>query len=174
MYVRRSEEDIQDVFWTSYLLSIYVLCPGGIKVSNIAEINELFVTKYLFNRSSSQRFFFLNFKAAGTASKIGSLRFTKSTAQKFRSSPQEEVVLGKSVRKICSKFTGEHPWQKMLSINLVCNFIEITLWHGRSPVNLLRIFRTHFLRAHLEGCFWKWMVWKKVLKFQNFEFFRGD
>ena len=45
MYVRRSEEDIQDVFWTSYLLSIYVLCPGGIKVSNIAEINELFVTK---------------------------------------------------------------------------------------------------------------------------------
>ena len=28
----------------------------------------------------------------------------------------------------------------------LCNFIEITLWHGCSPVNLLHIFRTPFLK----------------------------
>ena len=35
------------------------------------------------------------------------------------------MFLGKAVRKICSKFTGEHP-------------------RGISPVNLLHIFRTLF------------------------------
>ena len=29
---------------------------------------------------------------------------------------------------------------------VVSNFIEIALWHGRSPVNLLHIFRTPFPR----------------------------
>ena len=28
--------------------------------------------------------------------------------------------------------------------NLLCNFIEITLWYGCSPVNLLHIFKIHF------------------------------
>ena len=28
---------------------------------------------------------------------------------------------------------------------MLCNFIEIALWHGSSPVNLLHIFRTPFL-----------------------------
>ena len=32
----------------------------------------------------------------------------------------------------------------MISIKLQSNFIEITLWHGYSPVNLLHIFRTPF------------------------------
>ena len=53
--------------------------------------------------------------------------------------------------------------------NLFCNFIEITLRHVCSPLNLLHIFRTllntftttehlnqnTFLRAPLLGCFWK-------------------
>ena len=43
-------------------------------------------------------------------------------------------VLRKGVLKICSKFTGEHPCRS-----------EITLRHGCSPVNLLHVFRTHFL-----------------------------
>ena len=30
-------------------------------------------------------------------------------------------------------------------------FVEITLCHGRSPVNLLHIFRTPFPKAPLEG-----------------------
>ena len=62
------------------------------------------------------------------------------------SSSHPEVFLGKGVLKICSKFTGEHPWQSAISIKLFCNIIEITLQHGYSPVNLLHIFRTPFLK----------------------------
>ena len=46
--------------------------------------------------------------------------------------------------KICSKFTGEHPCRSVVSIKSQSNFIEITLQHGCSPVNLLHIFRTLF------------------------------
>ena len=59
----------------------------------------------------------------------------------FRSS-HPEVFLGKGVLKICSRFTGEHPCRSALSIKLQSNFIEITLRHGCSLVNLLHIFRT--------------------------------
>ena len=45
----------------------------------------------------------------------------------------------------CSKFTGEHPRRSVISINMQINFIEIALWHGYSPVNLLHILRTPFL-----------------------------
>ena len=38
-----------------------------------------------------------------------------------------------------------------MSIKLICNFIEITLLHGFSPVNLLRIFRTPFLKNNSGG-----------------------
>ena len=37
-----------------------------------------------------------------------------------------------------------------VAIKLLYNFIEITLWHGRSPVNLLYIFRTPSLK-HISG-----------------------
>ena len=37
-----------------------------------------------------------------------------------------EVFLGKSVLKICSKFTGEHPCWSAISIKLQSNFIEFT------------------------------------------------
>ena len=56
---------------------------------------------------------------------------------KYRSS-HTEVFLGKGV-KICSKSTGEHPCR-----SAICNFIEIALRHGCSPINLLHIFRTPF------------------------------
>ena len=58
--------------------------------------------------------------------------------------PSRGVFLGKGVLKIWSKFTGEHPCQRVISIKLLCNFIEITLRHAFSPANLLRIFRTLF------------------------------
>ena len=45
---------------------------------------------------------------------------------------------------MCSIFTGEHPCQSVISVKLLCNFIEITLWRGCSPVNLLHIFSTTF------------------------------
>ena len=62
------------------------------------------------------------------------------------SSSPPEVFLGKGVLKICSKFTGEQPCRSVITINFQSNFIEITLWHGCSPVNLLHIFRTLFSR----------------------------
>ena len=61
-------------------------------------------------------------------------------------SSHPEVFLEKGVLKICSKFTGEHPCQSVISIKLQNNLIEITLRHGCSPVNLLHIFRTRFLK----------------------------
>ena len=48
--------------------------------------------------------------------------------------------------KFCSKCTREHPCGSVISVKLLCNFIEIALWHGCSPVNLLHIFRTLFSR----------------------------
>ena len=51
--------------------------------------------------------------------------------------------------KICSKFTGEHQCRIAISIKLHCNFTEITLRHGCSPVNLHYIFRTPFFREHI-------------------------
>ena len=50
-----------------------------------------------------------------------------------------EVFLGKGVLKICSEFTGEHPCRRV-----ICNFNEIALQHGCSPVNLLHTFRMPF------------------------------
>ena len=54
------------------------------------------------------------------------------------------MFLRKCVLKICSKFTGEPPCRSVISIKLLCNFIEITLRHGCSHVNLLHISRTPF------------------------------
>ena len=59
-------------------------------------------------------------------------------------SNRTKVFLGKSVLKICSKFTGEHTWQSTISTKLQRNFIEIALRHECSPVYLLHIFRTPF------------------------------
>ena len=58
-----------------------------------------------------------------------------------------QVFLRKGVLKICSKFTEEHPCRSAISIKLLCNFIEITLRHGCSPVNLLHIFTTPFPKS---------------------------
>ena len=58
----------------------------------------------------------------------------------------QKVFLRKVVLKIRSKFTGENPCQSVILINLLNNFIEITLWHGCSPVNLPHIFRTLFIK----------------------------
>ena len=53
------------------------------------------------------------------------------------------MFLRKGVLKICTKFSGEYPCRSAISIS---NFIEIALRHGWSPVNLLHIFRTPFLK----------------------------
>ena len=66
--------------------------------------------------------------------------------RRFNRSSRSEVFLRKDVLNICSKFTGEHTCQSVISMKLLCNFIEITLQHGCSPVNLQHIFRTPFLK----------------------------
>ena len=73
---------------------------------------------------------------------------------KIRSS-HPEVFLVKGVLNICSKFTGEHTCQNVISIKLLCYFIEITLRHEFSPGNLLHFSKHLFLRTPLDGCFWK-------------------
>ena len=74
---------------------------------------------------------------------------------KNRSSHHPEAFLGKCVLKIYRKCTGEYPWRSAISIKLLCSFIEMTLWHGCSLVNLLHIFRNLFIRTALGGCFCK-------------------
>ena len=69
---------------------------------------------------------------------------TKST---FSRSNHLEVFLRKGFLKICSKFTGEHPWRSAISVKLHSNFIEIALRHGCFPVNLMYIFRVPFLKS---------------------------
>ena len=61
------------------------------------------------------------------------------------------MFLGKGVLKICSKFTGEHPCQSVISIKLRWSFIGVALRCGRSPVNFLHIFRTSFPKNTCEG-----------------------
>ena len=55
-----------------------------------------------------------------------------------------EVFLLKGILKICSKLTGEHTCRSVISIKLLCSFIEISLRHGCSLVNLLHNLRTPF------------------------------
>ena len=85
-------------------------------------------------------------------------------------SSRPEVSLGKVVVKMCSKFTGEHPCRSVISIKVLCNFIEITLRHGSSPVNLLHIFTISFPRNTSERLLWQaqWRQYKiKNILFQN-------
>ena len=76
----------------------------------------------------------------------------------FRSN-RPEVFLGKGVLKLCSKFTGEYPCWSAISLNLLCNFIEIVLRYGCSPVNLLHIFRIPFLKNTSERLLLKVEEW---------------
>ena len=62
-----------------------------------------------------------------------------------------DVFLGKGVLKACSKYTAEYPCRSVISIKLIFNFIEVTLCHGRSPVNLMHIFRTSFPKSSTGG-----------------------
>ena len=71
-----------------------------------------------------------------------------------------EVFSGKGALKICRKFTGEHLCRSMISIKLLCNFIEIALRQGCSPVNLLYIFRTPFP----ENIYWGLILSKDVAR----------
>ena len=59
------------------------------------------------------------------------------------------------LRKRCSENTHQiyrrTPCRSAILIKLLCNFIEITLRHGCSPVNMLHIFRTPVPKNTSEG-----------------------
>ena len=69
--------------------------------------------------------------------------------QRYRSSHPEGFIV-KGVLKICNfkigNFTGEHSCRCEISIKLQSNFIEMALRRACSPLNLLHIFRTPFLK----------------------------
>ena len=69
---------------------------------------------------------------------------------RYRSIPREQF-LRNVILSMCSKFTGEHPFRSVILIKLQSNFIEIALWHGCSPVNLLYIFGTPFSKSTSRG-----------------------
>ena len=95
------------------------------------------------NKVSFKRLFFINYLKTYLGKSSDAI--TRITLIIFRSS-HPEMFLEKGVLKICSKFTGEHSCRSVILIKLVWNFIEITLRHGCSPVNLLHIFRTLFTK----------------------------
>ena len=71
-------------------------------------------------------------------------RFKHQFTQK---QPSTGVII-KSIPKICSQFTGEHTRGSVISINLLCT---VTPCHGCSFLNLLHIFRSHFIRTAKDG-----------------------
>ena len=75
-------------------------------------------------------------------------KFRNERGKSFYISGQNlsEVFLRKGVLKICGKFTRELPCRSVISIKLLCNFIEITLLYGFSSVIVLHIFKTPFLK----------------------------
>ena len=87
------------------------------------------------------------------------LLFNRTCSVHYRSSPPE-VFLGNVVLQIRGKFTGEHPCQSAISIKLQINFIEVTLRHGCSPVNLLRILGNLILKTPLTGYFSNYAVFR--------------
>ena len=68
-------------------------------------------------------------------------------------SSHPNVFLGKDVLKRCRKFTGEHPCRSPISVKFLCNFIEIVLRLGCSPLKLLHIFSTSFYKNISRGLF---------------------
>ena len=46
---------------------------------------------------------------------------------------------------------------------MLCNFVEITLQYGYSPVNLLQFSKQLFLRTPLSGCFWSFQTVKVII-----------
>ena len=70
--------------------------------------------------------------------------------QRFRSSPPK-LFLGKGALKVNSKFTGEHSCHSVISIKFLCIFIEITLRHGCSPLNLLYTSETSLPNSSSRG-----------------------
>ena len=72
-------------------------------------------------------------------------------------------ILKKSCSENMQQIYRRTPIRSVISIKLLCNFTEIALRHGCSPLNLLHILNTQhiliiqhfFLGSPLGGGFWK-------------------
>ena len=61
------------------------------------------------------------------------------------------AILRKRYSENIQQIYREHPCQIVISVKLLCNFIEITFRHRCSRVNLLNIFRTPFYNNTSRG-----------------------
>ena len=100
----------------------------------VMNLNKTAYDKYIFQKQ-------MQFRKEINLNGEVTWRYLQKSA--CRSIPPE-VFLRKCVLKTCTKFTGEHPYRREISIKFHSDFIEIAVRHGCSPVNLLHIFRTVF------------------------------
>ena len=120
------------------------------------ESNEQYIFKYIIIYLSIFKYMFKHnigdFEPAKSLTKFTIIRTYLKDVRTFRRLDfqrtdyfsRPEVFLVKGVLKICNKFTGKHLYRSLISITLQSIFIDITLPHRCSPVNLLHIFRTTF------------------------------
>ena len=76
-------------------------------------------------------------------------------------------------------YRRKHSSRSAISIKMLCNFIEIALRHGCSPVNLLHIFRTPFPKNTSGGlcliiCHNENLMLRTVVKGFYFKEVRGE
>ena len=83
-----------------------------------------------------------------------------------------KVFLVKDVLKVCSKLTGEHPYQSVISIKLQSNLLKSHFGMG-VLLQICCIFSEHLvLRTPLNGCFWK-KSWTSSEPFIHVQFKSG-
>ena len=80
------------------------------------------------------------------------LLFYSTSNQHFRSNPQQAFL----EKRCCENI--QQIYRNVISIELLCNFIEILLRHGCSPVNFLHILQKPFLRIISGGFFWSFPI----------------
>ena len=96
-------------------------------------------------------------------------------------SSHPEVFSRKGVLQISSKFAEEHLCRSVILMKVLCNFIDIALWHGCYRVNLLHSFRIPFFkntsgRLLLFSVFaiaskWKWLVFDLFFFYESIRTF---
>ena len=64
--------------------------------------------------------------------KLGShnIKDTLSGLNNFLKNSLPDVFLGKRILKIFNKFTGEHPWRNVISIQLLCTLLKLHFGMG--------------------------------------------
>ena len=94
----------------------------------------------------------------------------KSVINPLSTNPTKWSNTRKGVLKICGKLAGEHACRSVISVKLLCSFIEIALRHGYTTVNLLHIFRTPFPKNTSGRLLLKINLSDSLVRLQNSEF----